>query len=113
MQGMIVLNEYTMEATRLNPLFVLLSVCWFIGTVAYFGLRDVNFPAAGIALAVEIVTLLILFLTPQEIHVQDRLVKEVYLDARASLPRIQEEYDIIEQRGKIYVLAEKETVDGK
>ena len=113
MQGMIVLNEYVMEITRLNPLFVLLAVSWFIGTIAYFALKETHLSAAGIALAVEIVALFLLFFTPKELHVQSRLVKEVYLDARASIPRITETYDIIEQRGKIYVLAEKETVENK
>ena len=113
MQGMIVLNEYVMDTSRMNPWFIAFAVIGLTANVLYWIVGKGHL-GLGMALTiVQVISVLALFCTPKHLDVGERRVMEVYLDARASLPRIQEEYDIVEQRGKIYVLAEKETVNTK
>lgn len=110
---MIVLNECVQDATRMNPWFVIFAFVGLAVCVLYWIVREDNIGLSAALTIVQVIIVLALFCTPKYLDVGDRRVMEVYLDARASLPRIQEEYDIIEQRGKIYVLAEKETVNTK
>lgn len=113
MQGMIVLNEYVMDASRMNPWFIVFAVIGLTANALYWIVRKGNLGLSAALTLVQVIAVLALFCAPKYLDVGERRVMEVYLDARASLPRIQEEYEIIEQRGKIYVLAEKETVNTK
>lgn len=113
MQGMIVLNEYVMDTSRMNPWFIVFAVIGLTANALYWIVRKRNLGLSAALTLVQVIAVFALFCTPKHLDVGERRVMEVYLDARASLPRIQEEYDIIEQRGKIYVLAEKETVNTK
>ena len=113
MQGMIVLNEYVMDTSRMNPWFIIFAVVGLTACALYWIVRESN-PGLSTALTIaQVIFALALCCTPKHLDVGERRVMEVYLDARASIPRITETYDIIEQRGKIYVLAEKETVENK
>ena len=113
MQGMIVLNEYVQDASRMNPWFTIFAFVGLAACALYWIVREDNIGLRTALTIVQVIVVLALFSTPKYLDVGERRVMEVYLDARASLPRIQEEYEIIEQRGKIYVLAEKETVNTK
>lgn len=113
MEGMIVLNEYTQELTKANPLYIVFMAVWLIAMILYWILRDRYTGFALCMLAVQILCIVTVWLVPKDVVVGHRRVVEAYLDTRTTMARVEREYDIIEQRGKIYVLAEKETVDGK
>lgn len=113
MEGMIVLNEYTQELTKTNPVYIAFMIVWLAAMIFYWILRDRYTGFALCMLVIQILCVVTVWLIPKQVVVDQRRVVEAYLDTRTTMARVEREYDIIEQRGKIYVLAEKETVDGK
>lgn len=107
MQGMIILNEYMETLMKPNPIYYIVFASWVVSYMSYWLLRNKIDFSELILLVAVLCTAAILHI-PDEVGYKERRVIETYLDSRASIPRLQETYEIIEQRGKIYVLTEKE-----
>ena len=107
MQGMIILNEMTRPVYGLNliPLIIGVPIVIFLlAVIRESGHILVTIGAGILAVCVCLVTAD--FASHHKVGEQH--IIEAYFDARADRFRIEQEYNVLEVRGKIYVLEKKE-----
>ena len=107
MQGMIILNEMTRPVYGLNliPLIIGVPIVIFLlAVIRESGHVLVTIGAGVLAICVCLVTADF----ASHHKTGEKHIIEAYLDTRADITRIEQEYNVLEVRGKIYVLEKKE-----
>lgn len=107
MQGMIILNEMTKPVYGLNLIPLIIGIPIFIFLLGVIMKSDHILVIVG---AVVLATCVLLVTADLSSHhkVGEQHIIEAYFDARADMARIEQEYNVLETRGKIYVLEKKE-----
>ena len=108
MQGMIILNETTRPVYGLNliPLIIGVPIIIFLLAAAIRESDHILVTIGASILAVCVCLVTADFASHHKIG--EKHIIEAYLDARADRLRIEQEYNVLEVRGKIYVLEKKE-----
>ena len=111
MGGVIVLNTYTVS--DYSSLVMIIGIICGMVSILYFYLMMVNHGNTntivyGIVSVIAIIgAIFILFMSQSHWRVNVRQRYECILDSNVSFVELYEKYDVIEQRGDIWVLEEK------
>lgn len=107
MQGMIILNEMTKPVYGLNLIPLIIGIPIFIFLLGVIINSDHILVIGGASILAVCVCLVTADFASHH-KIGEQHIIEAYFDARADRIRIEQEYNVLEVRGKIYVLEKKE-----